>query len=161
MVARIQFTTPKDLKFDLKREVKIPNFQLNDKLRYLDILLLLNQQATNCQIVNAYNQSTGQPAFNFACEILYSGVPTIKVSGSTATLTLVVKENIRLHSFNDILCAANKLTKDPLVNGSRYQFTEYCQHEANISLYNCIEPVASIVIVPLKEFNKAQCTLHP
>ena len=59
MVKRIKFVTPNDLKFDIKQEVNIPGFQLNDKLKYLDILLLLEQQATNCQIVNAYNKVTG------------------------------------------------------------------------------------------------------
>lgn len=154
MTARLKFSPPKDIKFEFRQEIKTTDLQLNDKLRLLDILLLADQQATNCRIVETYNKAVKQPSLSYACLVCLSGEPTIKVTGSKVALTISVKENIRLHTFCDILCSAYKLAQDPLVNGSRYQFTEYNLVEQSILLYNCVEPVSSIVTISIDDLTR-------
>jgi hypothetical protein len=138
MTRRIKFTAPKDLQITLKMDVKIPKYELNDKLKLLDILLLADQQITNCRIANTYNNSIKKAPFEYSLEIKGDGEPNIRVSGTSVTITISIKDSTRIHTFCDILCKANKLSKDPLVNGSRYEFTEYNNLSKAIWLYNCL-----------------------
>lgn len=155
MIERVQSAPPKDLAFQLKKDVKVAAFELHEKLKLLDILLLVEQQMANCQVVNAYNKAVGGGELQYVCEIVHMGTTGIRTSGSTVFLTLAVKENVRLHTFIDVLCAMHKLNKDPLVNDSRYQFTEYAPAAKAILLYNYTEPVTNVVTLPLSNFSKA------